>query len=81
VLIITYGHESRGTTERVLSQVDATDRVTLHNKLRSCKICEARNIEPLLQIEKFQLYWFSHVTRTSQEEAGKRVPLATATGK
>jgi len=37
--------------------------VTIHDKLRSCEICKALDVEPpLLRIERPQLRWFGHVS-------------------
>jgi len=50
--------------------------VTLRDKVRSCEIRKALNVEPLLRTERSQLRWFGHVPRMSQETL-----LATPTGK
>jgi len=59
VPILTYGHESCVMTEIVIFQVQAADigylptvhSMTIHNKVRSCKICKVLNVDLLLQIE------------------------------
>ena len=64
VPILTYGHESLVMTERVRSQVQASemeflrkiDGVTLSNKMRSSEIQKSLDVEPLLlRIERSQL--------------------------
>jgi len=63
-------------TERVLYQAQAAEMgflrkvhgFTLHDKVRSCKIRKALNVEPLfLQSERSQLRWFGHLSRISHE--------------
>ena len=90
VPILTYGHESWVVTERVRSQVQASEMrflrriegVTLFNKVRSSEIRKSLNIEPLLlQIERFQLKWFGHVRRMPQERLPKQALLAKANGR
>jgi len=70
--ILTYGHESCVMTERIRSQVQASEmrflrrikRVTLFNKVRSSEFRKFLNVEPLLlRIERSQLRWFGHVSR------------------
>ena len=87
VPILTYGHESWVMTERVRSRVQASEMrfvrriegVTLFNKVRSCEIRKSLNIEPLLlRIERSQLRWFGHVSRTPQERLPKHSLLAKA---
>jgi len=39
--------------------------VTLRNKVRSCEIRKALNVEPLLRIERSQVHCFGHVSRKS----------------
>ena len=77
VHILTYVHESWVMTERMRSQVQASEMrflrriegVTLFNKVRSSKIRKSLNIEPLLlRIERSQLRWFGHVSRMPQEK-------------
>ena len=70
--VIIYGHESWGTSEKILSQVQAAEMgllwrvhgVTLHDEVRNHENCKALNVELLLRIEKYQLRWFGHVSRT-----------------
>ena len=91
VPILTYGHESWVMTERMRSQVQASEMrflrriegVTLFNKVRSSEIRKSLNIEPLLlQIEKSQLRWFGHVrSRMPQERLPKQALLAKANGR
>jgi len=45
--------------------------VALRNKVRNCEIGAALNIAPLLRIERFQLRWFGHVTKISQERSAR----------
>ena len=82
---LTYGHESWVMTERMRSQVQASEMrylrrikgVTLFNKVRSSEIRKSLNIEPLLlRIERSQLRWFGHVSRMPQERLPKQVLLA-----
>ena len=72
VPILTYGHESWVMTERVRSQVQASEMsflrriegVTRFNKERSFEIRKSLNLKPLLpRIERSQLRWFSDVSR------------------
>ena len=90
VPILTYGHESRVKTERMRSQVQASEMrflrriegVTLFSKERSSEIRKSLNIEPLLlQIERYQLRWFGHVSRMPQERLPKQALLAKANGR
>ena len=90
VPILTYGHESWVMTERVRSQVQASEMrflrkiegVTLFNKVRSSEIRKSLNIEPLLLgIERSQLRWFGHINRMPQERHPKQALLAKANGK
>ena len=71
VPILTYGHESRVMTERVRSQVQASEmrfsrrieEVALFNQVLSSEIRKSLNTEPLLvRIERSQLRWFGHVS-------------------
>ena len=89
-LIFTYGHESWVMTERVRSQVQASEirflrrieGVTLFNKVRSSEIRKSLNIEPLLlRIERPQPRWFGHVSRMPQERLPKQALLAKANGR
>ena len=90
VPILTYGHESWVMTERVQSQVQASEtrflrrieRVTLFNKARSSEIQKSLNIERLLlQIERSRLRWFGLVCQTPQERLLKQALLAKANGR
>ena len=90
VPILTYGHESWVMTERMLSQVQASEMrflrriegITLFNKVRSSEIRKSLNIELLLlRIERSQLRWFGHVSRMPQERLPKQALLAKANGK
>ena len=86
-----YGHESWVMTERVRSQVQASEMrflrriegVTLFNKVRSSQIRKkSLKMEPLLlRIQRSQLRWFGHVSRTPQERLSKQALLAKANGK
>ena len=89
VPILTYGHESWVMTERMRSQVQASEMrflrriegVTLFNKVRSSEIRKSLNIEPLLlRIERSQLRWFVHVSRMPQERLPKQALHAKAMG-
>ena len=90
VPILTYGQEFWVMTERVLSQVQASETrflqkiegITLSNKVRSSEILKSLNIEPLLlRIERSQLRWFGHVSRMPQERLLKQALLAKANGR
>ena len=90
VPILTYGHESWVMTERMRSQVQASEMrflrrievVTLFNKVRSSEIRKSLNIEPLLlRIERSQLRWFGHVSRMPQERLPKQALHAKANGR
>ena len=81
VPILTYGHESWVMSERVRSQVQASEMrflrkiegVTLFNKVRSFKNQKSLNIELLLlRIERYQLRWLGHVSRMLQERLPKQ---------
>jgi len=53
-----------------------------HDKVRSCEIRGALNVEPLLfRIERSQLRWFGHVTRICPEKTGETSLLAKPTRK
>jgi len=54
--------------------------VTLLNKLRSCDIQRALNVETLLWIERTQLRYFGHVSRMPHERLVIQVLLAKPTG-
>ena len=90
VPILTYGHESWVMTERMRSQVQASEMrflrriegVTLFNKVRSSEIRKSLNVEPLLlRIERSQLRWFGHVSRMPQERLPKQALHAKANGR
>ena len=90
VPILTYGHESWVMTERMRSQVQASEMrflrriegVTLFNKVRSSEIRKSLNIDPLLlQIERSQLRWFGHVSRMPQERLPIQALHAKANGR
>ena len=90
VPILTYGHESWVMTERMRSQLQASEMsflrkiegVTLFNKVRSSEIRKSVNDEPLLlRIERSQLRWFGHVSRMPQERLPKQALLAKANGR
>ena len=50
--------------------------VTLRDKERRSEIRKARDVKPLLRIERSKLCQFSHVSRTSQEKNGELSPLS-----
>ena len=90
VPILTYGHESWVMTERMRSQVQASEMrflrriegVTLFNKIRSSEIRKSLNIEPLLlRIERSQLRWYGHVSRMPEKRLPKQALLAKANGR
>jgi len=62
-------------TEMISSQWQAAEMgflgrvhgVTLRDKVRSCEIRRALNVEPLLRIERAKIYWFGHVSRMRHE--------------
>ena len=89
VPILTYGHESWVVTERVRSQVQASELrflrriegVTLFYKMCSSEIQKSLNIESLLlRIERSQLRWLGHVSRMPQERLSKQALLVKANG-
>jgi len=53
----------------------------LRNKVRSCEIRKAVNVEQLLRSERFQLRRFGHVTGMPHERLARQVLLDTPTGK
>ena len=90
VPILTYSHESWVMTERMRSQVQASEMrffrkiegVRLFEKMRSSEIWKSLNIEPLLlRIKRSQLRWFGHVSRMPQERLPKQALLAKANGR
>ena len=85
VPILTYGHESWVMTERVRSQVQASEMrflrkiegVTLLNRVRSSEIRKSLNIEPLLfRIERSQLKW---MVRPCKQNASGKTPQTSFT--
>ena len=89
VLIITCGTESWVITERIISQGQAAEMgflqrvhcVTLGDKVRSCEILRALNVEKLLRIERSQICWFGHVSSMTHERLARHVQLAKPMGK
>ena len=90
VPILTCGYESWVKTERVWSQVQASEMrflrriegVTLFNKVRSSEIQKSLNFGPLLlRIERSRHRWFGHISRMSQERLPKQALLANANGR
>jgi len=90
VPILTYGHKFWVMTERIRSQVQASEirflrrieGVTLFNKVCSSEIRKSLKIAPLLlRIERPQLRWFGHVSRILQERLPKQTLLAKVKGK
>ena len=90
VPILPYGHKSWVMTERVRSQVQASEMrflqriegLTQFNKVHSSEIRKSLNIKPLLlRSETFQLRWFGHVSRMPQERLPKQALLAKANGR
>ena len=55
--------------------------VTLCDKLRSCEIGRALNLEPLLRIEGPQLHFFVDLSRIPREGLARQVLLAKPTAK
>ena len=49
--------------------------VTLRDKVRSCEIRRALNVEPLLRIEDAQIYWFCHLSRIPFERLARQFLL------
>jgi len=58
-----------------------TPDVTLRDKVRSCEIRRALNVEPLLRIERSQLCSFGRVSRMPHERLARQVLLAKPTRK
>jgi len=64
VPILTYSHESSLMTERMLFPVQAAETeflrivhgVMLHRGMRSCEICSALNVEPLLPVKDLRYF-------------------------
>jgi len=76
VLILTYSHEYRIMAERILPLAQAAEMglfrrvhaVKCREKVLSCEVRKALNIEPLLlQLTGSQLRWFGHMSRISRE--------------
>ena len=89
VPIFIYGHESWVMTERMQSQVQASEMrflpriegVALFNKMRSSEIQKSFNVEPLLlRIERSQLRWFGHVSKMPEERLPEQALLTKANG-
>jgi len=66
-------------TEILLSQVQAAEMG--FDKVRSCGICRALNVELLLRIYRSQLCWFGHVSRMPHERLARQVVMAKTTEK
>ena len=89
VPILTYDHKSWVVTERVQSQVQASEmkflrrieRVALFNEMHSSEIRKSLNIELLLLIERSQFKRIGHVSRIPQERLSKQALLAKANGR
>ena len=90
VPILTYGHESWVITERMRSQVQASEMrflrriegVALFSQVRSSEIRKSLNIAPLLlRIKRSQLRWFGHVSRMPQERLPGQALLPKANGR
>ena len=92
VPILTYGHESWVMTERMRSQVQASEMrflrriegVTLFNKVAYVAL-RFKNLltssRYFFEFEKSQLRWFGHVSRMPQERLPKQALLAKANGR
>jgi len=71
----------------ILSQGQAADKgllrrihgVTLGDKVCSCEIRRALNVEPLLRIEGAQIYWFGHLSRIPHERLASQFLLVKPT--
>jgi len=87
VPVLTYDPESWPMTEITLSQGQAAEMgflgrvhgVTLRDKVRSCEIRRALNVEPLLRIEGAQIYWLGHLSRMPHERLARQFLLAKPT--
>jgi len=55
--------------------------VTLRDKVRSCEILRALDVEPLLRTDRSQLCCFGHVPRMSHKRLAGQVLLGKHTGK
>ena len=90
VPIFTYGHESWVMTEKVRSQMLASEMrilrkiksVTMFHKHRNTAIRESSDIELLLSpIERSQLRWFGNVSRMPHERLSKQTLFGKVSGK
>ena len=90
VPILIYGQESWVMTERVRSQMPASEMrflrkikgVTMFDRFCNTAIQESLNIESILfRIERYQLRWFGHVSRVPQERFPKQIFYAEVSGK
>ena len=90
VPILTYGNESWVMTEKMRSQVQASEMrflrriegVTLFNKVRSSEVQKSLNIKPLfLRKKRSQLRWCGHVRKMPQERLPKQALHAKANGR
>ena len=79
--ILTYGHESWVLTEKIRSQMQASEMrflrkikdVTMFDKHCYAAFRESLDIESLLlRIERSQLRWFGHVSRMPYEQLPKQ---------
>ena len=52
--------------------------VTRRNKVHSCGICEALNVEAFLRIKRSHLRWFGQVTKMLRERVARHILLATS---
>ena len=88
VPILAYGHESWKMTERVWSQMQASEikflrkikGFTMFDKVRNATVRESFDIESL-RIERFQLRWFGHVSIMPHERLPKQSLFAEVIGK
>jgi len=55
--------------------------VALCDKVRSCEIRKALNVEPLSRIQRSQLPCFGHLSKMPREKLGRQVLLVTTTEK
>ena len=85
VPILTYGHKSLVMTERVRSQIQASEMrflrkikgVMMFDKHRNTAIRESFHIESLLlRIKRSQLRWFGHVSKMPHERLPKQALYA-----
>ena len=74
--ILACGHESCVTTGSAISSTSGRDgifakssRCYTHDKVCSCEIRKALNVEPpVIWIERYLLRWFCHVTRIPRKD-------------